>query len=64
MKKIINNERLRIWVYPKSQGWYIARKAWKPLGYIAWLGRVRLSVTIIKPKMILFNPYTLKHIDL
>lgn len=64
MRKLINHERLRVWVYPKTQGWAVYRKIFKPLGFIAWLGRLRISVTIIKPKMILFNPYTLQRIDI
>ena len=61
--KLINHNRLRIWWYSQAQGWNISKKCFKPLGFIAWLGHIRFSCTIIKPKMILFNPYTLERID-
>jgi len=60
--KFIDNERLRIWWYSKSVGWHIHRKSLKPLGFIFFVGHIRLSVTLFKPKMILFNPYTLQRI--
>jgi hypothetical protein len=62
MKKIVNNYHLRIWVYPHPIGWAICKKIFRRLGFIFYLGRIRISITLIGPRYILFNPFTLEKI--
>jgi len=49
LTKLINNSRLRVWLYHKQHNIYgIHRKSLKKLGWIFFLGRLRISTTIIK----------------
>jgi hypothetical protein len=46
--KLVDHRRFRFWVYGRNQGWGLFRKVFKQAGWILWLGKVRISVTLIK----------------
>jgi hypothetical protein len=45
--KLINFKRLRLWISPRNNRFNVWRKRLKRLGFIIFLGRVRLSFTLI-----------------
>jgi len=64
INKLIDNKRLRVWFYPVNQGWGIHKKVFKRLGWVFFMGRFRVSCTILKNKPLLYNKlYKFEKID-